>query len=47
MAGLVFPTGVKGKLIAELSRFSVDKAFFLLMYQFWNVCFIMRLHSLC
>ena len=28
------PTGVEGKLIAELSRFSVEKTFFLLIYQF-------------
>ena len=41
------PTGVEGKLIAELSRFSVDKIFFSLIYQFWNVYFIMYLHSLC
>ena len=41
------PTGVEGKRIAELSRFSVDKTFFLLIYQFWNVYFIMYLHSLC
>ena len=32
-------TGVKGKLIAELSRFSVDKTFFLLMYQFLECLF--------
>ena len=41
------PTGVEGKLIAELSRLSVDKIFFSLIYQFWNVYFIMYLHSLC
>ena len=40
------PTGVEGKLIAEFSRLSVDKIFFSLSYQFWNVYFIMCLHSL-
>ena len=47
MAGSNVPTGVEGKLIAELSRLSVDKIFFSLIYQFWNVYFIMYLHSLC
>ena len=46
MAGLVFPQALKVNLLQNYQD-SVDKIFFSLIYQFWNVYFIMYLHSLC
>ena len=47
MAGLMFPQALKVNLLQNYQDISVDKIFFSLIYQFWNVYFIMYLHSLC